>query len=223
MNTNIKEVRVWKNKNDVRVYVHTTDRREGVLYLTGNKWNAAGSVDGKLTPAEWDAAKSLAFRCGEWTTMYEDDIRLFSNSASSARNANKTVEFCHRCGGRIEPRAGHGEYISAGNTDEGEFDEVYAGRAGWYYYHSDSAACDAERSARKAEQEREREREHALDNEAAALSSTARQATGLSEKWDLSFDDDRFTLLEVIAESEHYVARKYACNGEVIGFVIKEK
>lgn len=57
----IKSVKVWKSsKKEARIYVHTTDSREGCKYLSGNPWHAKGSIDGNLTDEEWAEAKKLA-------------------------------------------------------------------------------------------------------------------------------------------------------------------
>jgi hypothetical protein len=67
----IKDVRVWRNKTktECRVYVHTTDGREGCKYLTGNHFQARGTMDGKLTAEDWQEAKALALVDGRWTTV----------------------------------------------------------------------------------------------------------------------------------------------------------
>ena len=60
----IRDVRVWWNVEETerRIYVHTWDGREGCKYMTGNRWAAKGSTDGKLTAEEWQAAWTLAQR-----------------------------------------------------------------------------------------------------------------------------------------------------------------
>lgn len=75
--TNIKDVRVWYSRDErkeYRIYVHTLDGREGCLYKTGNRWNPKGSVDGKLTDAEWQEARQLSLYDGKWHTLYENEI-----------------------------------------------------------------------------------------------------------------------------------------------------
>lgn len=82
----IKQVKVWSKyrkgtkrngklvNRDVRIYVHTDDGREGCKYLTGNAWNAKGSITGKLTEEEWTEARKIAVWDGCWHTVYENQV-----------------------------------------------------------------------------------------------------------------------------------------------------
>lgn len=78
MNSHISSIKVWKSpdKKECRVYVHTTDGREGCLYIRGNRWNPSGSIDGKLTDDEWQQARQISLRDGSWYTAYESEIAL---------------------------------------------------------------------------------------------------------------------------------------------------
>lgn len=72
----LKDVRVWKNatKTETRIYVHTQDGREGVLYKTGSKYNPAGTIGGELTEDEWLQARAVSIRDGFWNTVYENQM-----------------------------------------------------------------------------------------------------------------------------------------------------
>jgi hypothetical protein len=91
---NIKDVKVWKNasKTETRIYVHTTDEREGVIYRTGNAWHAKNSVEGNLTDDEWNAAKELAYYDNAWHTIYNDAKKTFTNGSFKSNR-------CPDCGG----------------------------------------------------------------------------------------------------------------------------
>jgi len=47
--------------------------------------------------------------------------------------------------------------------------------------------------------------------------------SGKEQCADFSWDDFRFSLGTILAESEHFVAQEYKANDEVIGFVVKDK
>ncbi len=72
----IKDVKVWKNeeKTEVRIYIHTTDGREGCKYLTGNRWHKKGSLEGDLTAEEYAEAKRIAVWDRTWHTVYENQV-----------------------------------------------------------------------------------------------------------------------------------------------------
>lgn len=97
MSTKIKDIRIWRNptKTETRIYVHTTDGREGCKYITGNPWHAKGSIDGNLTAEDWAEAKSIAVwenSSGKrvWHTVYESEIHGYSNARPQR---------CPDCGG----------------------------------------------------------------------------------------------------------------------------
>jgi hypothetical protein len=57
----ITRVKVWTGReSETRIYVTADDGRQGCKYLTGNHFQARGTIDGQLTEAEWNEAKSLA-------------------------------------------------------------------------------------------------------------------------------------------------------------------
>lgn len=72
----IKDVKVWTSpdKKEYRIYVHSTDGREGCKYLTGNRWNPKGTVTGNLTSDEWKAARELAVWDKQWHTVYAEAL-----------------------------------------------------------------------------------------------------------------------------------------------------
>ena len=96
----IKQVKVWSNptRTEYRIYVHTTDGRQGCKYLTGNAWNVKNSIDGKLTTEEWAEAKTIAVWENSngkrtWHTVYEHEIHGYKNVDTS-----RPVR-CPDCGG----------------------------------------------------------------------------------------------------------------------------
>lgn len=73
----IKDVKIWNGRVDrktgkpeVRIYIHTDDNREGVIYRTGNPWHEKNSRDGNLTIADWEEAEKLAYYDNKWHTVY---------------------------------------------------------------------------------------------------------------------------------------------------------
>ena len=62
----IREVKIWKKGDDVRVYINTVKNLSACIYVTGNKWNKKGAIVSDLTQEELDAARALAFRDGCW-------------------------------------------------------------------------------------------------------------------------------------------------------------
>lgn len=97
MDTIIKDIKVWKQgagrPAETRVYVHTTDGREGCFYATGNPWHAKGSRDGNLTKDEWKEAARVANEFGgngKWITVYENQIHGTRNGKPVV--SQKTVE-----------------------------------------------------------------------------------------------------------------------------------
>lgn len=249
---NIKDIRYWtRNGKDARVYVHTDDGREGCLYLDGNGWHKKGEREGKLTDAEWQTARELSNKAHSkgngWKTIYENDMWQYDSEKLAheqgkkqaqvkeyqAKNANKHIETCAYCHSQIEVGAGWGEYISEKNTDEEDFDMIYHGYAGWYYYHNDSSVCERNRDAAKQAKRDEQAKEQARKDEMSALIRKVEAQTGLTSQMDWSWDDFGFHVEDILAESEHFVARKYTStrypdlkNGEdkvTLGFVVKEK
>lgn len=80
----ISSIKVWKSpdKKETRIYVNMRGgKRSGCLYITGNRWQAAGTVGGNLTDEEWRQARLLALYSnheGEtpvWHTIYESEMQ----------------------------------------------------------------------------------------------------------------------------------------------------
>lgn len=68
-----EHIKVWTNPRDgkeCRIYVRTTDGREGCRYLTGNSYHAPKTNDGQLTAEEWKEARRLAYDGKSWNTLY---------------------------------------------------------------------------------------------------------------------------------------------------------
>ena len=97
MDTVIANVRVWKDKAEARIYVRTTDKREGCLYLTGNRWHPRGSLDGNLTEDDWKEARRIAVYDGKWHTVYESD--LHGTIWGKPVETTKRPVRCPDCGG----------------------------------------------------------------------------------------------------------------------------
>lgn len=78
----LKSIKRWVDRKtrEVRVYVSTVDGREGCKYITGNRFQAKGTVTGKLTKEDWKAAEAVAYWQDtdgkkRWHTWYPDDGR----------------------------------------------------------------------------------------------------------------------------------------------------
>jgi hypothetical protein len=99
-NTIINDIKVWKRDGETRVYVHTTDNREGCLYCTGNPWHAKGSKDGNLTPEEWKEAVKITNEYSStghhWTNVPEELLHGTRNSKPIVTNNRRTR--CPDCG-----------------------------------------------------------------------------------------------------------------------------
>jgi len=225
----IKDIKVWKNptKTESRIYVHTDDGREGCLYLTGNGWHKRGEVEGQLTGAEWQEARELSIRDGKWHTVYNDQPLTSVSTSPKSRNnktniykptLNRKPGHCQLCGKYLEP--GQAELIHY--TDEEDIDFLGGGRA-WVCYCLDKDACKSRREQAKAEERAAKDHERALKLEADGLADAVATETNLAEQQDWSWDDYRFSLGEVLNESEHYTAREYKDGGTVIGFTVKKK
>ena len=72
----IKSVRIWRNaeRTETRIYIHTTDNREGCKYLSGNPWHPKGELEGQLTKAEYAEARALAIWDGKWHSVSEPQV-----------------------------------------------------------------------------------------------------------------------------------------------------
>lgn len=130
---------------------------------------------------------------------------------------NRQSQPCWICGHMVP--AGQGELFYADPEDE----SMYGFQSGWLVGHLDKNLCNANIKANKEADETARAREATRKAERAALVESTKKETGLEEHGDWSWDDYRFDVGEEIASSEHFVARKYFCDKDLIGFVIKEK
>lgn len=103
----INDVKVWhtsrypKETREYRVYVHMADGREGCLYITGNKYNAKMSTDGKLTDAEWAMAREMASDGKVWKTTYAT-TKTYANTYRSGNYGYARRQRCPDCGGWCE-------------------------------------------------------------------------------------------------------------------------
>jgi len=76
---------------------------------------------------------------------------------------------------------------------------------------------------RKAYTEVQEQKKNQLSTEKNEVIRSASARSGKEQCADFSWDDFRFSLGVTLAESEHFVAREYKANDEVIGFVVKDK
>lgn len=83
---------------------------------------------------------------------------------------------------------------------------------------ADVVLAEIAQAEAKAEAERQAYKQEPVD-----LAARVQAATGLEKQVDFSWDDFRFELGKTLDETAHFVAREYKMNGEVIGFVVKEK
>lgn len=74
----IKSVKFWKaNKyhqfaGEIRIYAETTSGKRDCLYVTGNRYQKPGSVDGDFTEDDWNEARQIALDdAGKWHTVYD--------------------------------------------------------------------------------------------------------------------------------------------------------
>jgi hypothetical protein len=67
----IKTVKRYVKENEVRVYVDAVSGHRGCRYITGNRWQPKGTIEGTLTAEEWAEARSISVYDGKWTTCYD--------------------------------------------------------------------------------------------------------------------------------------------------------
>ena len=155
----IKDVRVWARNNEVRIYVHTEDGREGVKYLSDTRWHKRGEIGGDLTADEWKEAKAIATRDNKWFTYV---AALNSPQPTKAAPAGDLTAngFPKAKRGDYCPRCGH--FAEAGNDLVLDYDAV-EDRNVYHVYHTDRSICEAnvatanaERAQREAFQTHER-------------------------------------------------------------------
>ena len=128
------------------------------------------------------------------------------------KRANKYAGECARC---HEPVAAGNGYITQWYDDAED-------RKVWLVWHNDETTCQA--NIARQEQERHTMLAKHQDREAEqrALIAKVSSETGLAERQDWSWDDYRFSLGNELARTEHFVARQYLTDGQVIGFSIKD-
>ena len=70
--------KTWTNSEffnkEWRIYVDMQDGRRGCLYLTGNPYQAKGSLDGRIKPDEWELVRKLSIWDGAWHTLEYGEI-----------------------------------------------------------------------------------------------------------------------------------------------------
>ena len=76
----VKNVKVWIKNGEKRVYVDMSDGRTGCKYITGNKWQTAGTKDGSMIQAEWKAAWDMANFNGKWINVWDGVPEGFKNA-----------------------------------------------------------------------------------------------------------------------------------------------
>lgn len=229
----IKDVKIWRKGSEARIYIHTMDGREACYYKTGNTWHEKESWESQLTDDEIKRAKNLAIYDKQWHNIPEwemaariaivDGAKVTVKGISllaPERNVmrNRHPDHCRACGKFLQ--AGEGELVHY--TDEEDIDYLGGGKS-WVVYCIDTQGCQARVNATKAEVQRAGERRESLDDEAAQLSKRVAAQTGMEESTDWSWDDYRFSVGEIIAESEHHVAREYKEGDTTISFVIKKR
>ena len=69
----IKSVKRYTKESEVRVYVDAVNGHRGCKYITGNRWEPKGTIDGNLTAEEWAEAKAISYYAGKWETHYDCD------------------------------------------------------------------------------------------------------------------------------------------------------
>lgn len=58
----VNRVKVWQDtkSGEVRIYVNTESGGDGCLYVTGNRFQAKGTVTGNLSQSDWAEARAKA-------------------------------------------------------------------------------------------------------------------------------------------------------------------
>lgn len=109
----IQSVKVWSKDwvtngtttKEWRIYIRTTDNREGCIYFTGNPWHKKGEQEGReLTEQDWVDARTLGFWDKTWHTMYAQGDSDFQRQ----RYTNNKPSRCPDCGEIEGPRSGCG-------------------------------------------------------------------------------------------------------------------
>lgn len=94
----IKDVKVWSktvgSAKDTRVYVHTTDNREGCWYVTGNRYEKKNTKAGDLTADDWKEAEQMAVWDGSWHTVYAQGDQQWQRQASRSRAGHGQPNHC---------------------------------------------------------------------------------------------------------------------------------
>jgi len=146
----IKDVRIWRNRDDARIYVHTDDGREGVKYLATTRWHKRGEIGGELTNEEWQAARALAVRDNKWhnytaPVAAPGDTQRKPTGETTANGGRKAKRggYCPRCGHWAE--AGN-DLVLVYNAEE-DRDE-------WRVYHTDKSVCEKHLAEARARRER---------------------------------------------------------------------
>lgn len=229
----IKSIRIWKKNGETRIYITTTDNRQACKYVTGNRFHKPNSWESALTDDEMQRAKKLGVYDGHWHNIPEWEMpqriadvdvkpmphpkpHLFPRPSST--KTNKKPGHCSRCGKFLNP--GEGEVV---HFEEEEDVDILGNGNEQALYCLNVVDC-MDRAARiQSEIDRKKqEKENELED-ARILAARVANNTGLEEQADWSWDDFRFRVGKVLAESDKHVAREYLMNDEVIGFVIEKK
>lgn len=178
MTRQITQVKVWRDttKKEVRIYVDFAgSKQSGCLYITGNHWHQANSLE-NMTADELKAAKKIAVKDGRWTTVWASDLEATQKPATTkaapAPKTNKYECHCRACGQHLA--VGEGTLVHL--TDEEDIDFIGQGNQ-WITYCLDTEACAARRSQAQAEREAERkaEQERAEESRNLAASMTVEE------------------------------------------------
>ena len=229
----IKSIRIWRGNGETRIYIITTDNRQACKYVTGNRFHKPNSWESALTDAEMQRAKKLGVYDGHWHSIPEWEMprriadvdvkpmphpkpHLFPRPSST--KTNKKPGHCSRCGKFLNP--GEGEVVRF--EEEEDVDILGNGNEQALYCLNVADCMDRAARIRSEIDRKKQEKEKELED-ARTLAIKVASDTGLEEQTDWSWDDFRFRVGEVLAESDRHVARKYLMNGEVIGFVIEKK
>lgn len=174
MTRTITQIKVWKStdKKETRIYINFDGEKTGLsgcYYLTGNRWQAKGTLE-NMTAEEKAAALAICndrFNDGKWHTIWSNEmnpapaapvasqpVAKSEVEAIASLPKNRYADHCNACGEALAPGAGWVSIL----TDEEDIDFIGGGRRS-VVYCCDTTGCKQRQAEIKAEREAERQAE----------------------------------------------------------------
>lgn len=167
MTRTITQIKVWTStdKKEHRVYIDFAgEKQSGCLYLTGNRWQAKGTLEGMTAEekkAAWSIVQERFDNDGKWHTIWSDQMNPPAPKASQPETVksepkivNRIAGHCRKCGEYLP--AGQGELVRL--YDEEDIDFI-GGGSKWIVFCLDKDGCESRHQAYQAEKKAEAERE----------------------------------------------------------------